>query len=346
MRALHRSSVNRLIRLESYKQSKMFSLEENCGDNQFDNNNEVSQNDVNYPTAVTKPSIDVDAPETAARVSKRKQQFSLRKCQSDTSIGRCSEIDKMGSDISRSRSFDNIETDSIVYESLVRNKAVKKDESIVDSDEDYKLLESSSDDGMNSSDENCQANTIEHTPTLDLGCNGHETNENRIMESNINYNQQQPRAGNEIENDLLCKKYSTLPRVKIKNGNVNVDHDPFVRCSVPNKSFDSRAHCSKENLNEIKVFNDNFKTEITTDTDTSEVLNKIDNKVSDVEAFRSTTLPKTRSRLSEPFSRHSLRRPIDSTVPRKYFRISNALEHSAVIIPDNIESASGTGKNK
>lgn len=328
----------------------MFSLEENCCDNQLDNNNEESRSDVNYPTAITKPSIDVDAPETAARVSRRKlQQFSLRKSKSGSSVRRCSEIDKMGLGISRSRSFDNIETDSIVYESLVRNKTVQKDEIFDDSDEDYKLLESSSEGGAIDSnidsDDDGIANTIEHTETLNMDCDGHDTNENRIMESKINYNQQSPRAGNEIENDLLCKKYSTLPRVKIKNGNGNVDHDPFVRCSVPNKSFDNRAHCSKENMNEIKVFNDDYKVETTTDT--SEVLSKSDNKAGEVKTFRSTTLPKTRSRLSEPFSRHSLRRAIDSTVLRKHFRISNASEHSAVIIPESaVSAASGTGKNE
>ena len=319
----------------------MFPLDENCSDNEHDNNNGASQGDVNYLTAITKLSVVVSELESVACIcaSKRKQKFGLRRIKSDSDVQRVSKIDKMGSRISRSRSFDNVETDSIVYESLVKNnKIVKKDERSLcsfddDIDDDYKLLETSEDE-KEVDDVNC---IIENNSKPD-----HETIENRISESNSNNINciQQPRhviTGNENQSDLLCKKYSTLPRVKIKKG--NVDHDHFVRCSVPNKSFDSRAHCSKEVMSETQVQND-IKCVTGNVANTSKISNESD-IASNLETFRSTTLPKTRSRLSEPFFRHSFRQAIDSTMPRKHFRISNASEHSAIIIP---EVASGTGK--
>lgn len=343
----------------------MFPLERNCSDNERDNDNGTSRAHVNYFDAITKLSGDDGELERSARVrSKRKQQFKLRQCKSDSNVRRCSEIDKMGSKVSRSRSFDNVETDSIMYESLLNAKSVKKDEkslcSLEDSEDDYKLLETSEDEKDSSSEAdvdvdaniksvNCITNKAGITSDLD----GHDTAENRISESkieNINCIHQAPRvissAGNEIESDLLCKKYSTLPRVKIKKG--NVDHDQLgVRSSVPNKSFtDNRAHCSKEitseNEKQVQV---NDGVTASNSTDTSEVPGDgMSDKTDDLETFRSTTLPKTRSRLKESLFRHSLRQAIDSTTPRKHFRISDASEHSAIIIPDIVESASGTGK--
>lgn len=337
---------------------KMFPFEKNCSDNERDNNNGTSQGNVNYPTAITKLSIHVGELESAAcvRVSKRRQ-FSLRQSKSESNVRRCSKIDKMGSRISRSRSFDNVESDSIVYESLVKDKSVNKDEkslcSFDDFDDDYKLLESSEDEGDSNSeaggdDANCimsAAGNISKTVF-----DGHDTTENRLLESNINNINciEQPRrvitsTGNEIQSDLLCKKYSTLPRVKIKKG--NVDHDHIVRCSVPNKSFDNRAHCSKETMSESQVQSDGNSATIKI-AGIPEVPDNSDRR-NDLETFKSTTLPKTRSRLSEPFFRHSLRQAIESTMPRKHFRISNASEHSAIIIPDStLESASGTGKKR
>lgn len=324
----------------------MFPFGENCSDNERDNNKGTSQVDVNYLTAIAKLSGELESV-VRVRASERKQQFSLRQCKSDSNVRRYSKIDKMGLKVSRSRSFDNVD-ESIVYKPLVKDKSVKKDEmslcSLEDSDGDYKLLDSSEDEIISGSDAsgtdaNCITGNI--SITVDDGLDITENNISELKTNNINCIQPQrcvviTSAGNEIPNDLLCKKYSTLPRVKIKKG--NVDHDHFLRCSTPNNAFDSQAHCSRENTSETQVQNSPASS-----LNTSQVNDKSD-KTNDLETFRSTTLPKTRSRLSEPFFRHSLRQAIDSTMPRKHFRISNASEHSAIIIPDNIESASGTGK--
>lgn len=302
-------------------ETNVHSLEERCSDNQRDNDSETSRAHVNY---LTNLSISDKAATCAAR--RKRQQLELRKCKSDSNVRRRSEIDKMGSRISRSRSFDNLETDSIVYASLMARKLSL--ESCDASDDDYKLLESS--------DERSDVDDNHYATNINFDCDGHDTAENRssIIEAGTNCIQQPPptprvdltSAGNEIENDLLCKKYSTLPRVNFKNG--NLDHEQFSRRSAPYKSCNSRAHV-----------NVNVKT-----ANTSEAPNNSD-KSNDFTSFRSTTLPKTRSRLSEPFSRHSLRRAIDLTIPRKHFRISDASEHSAAIIPASNESTSGTGEN-
>lgn len=268
-------------------------------DNRYANSNEISPSDDNC--FAEKLSIAACAAE----------QFYLRRCRSDCSVPK---IDEMGARIGRSKSFESLNTDSIVYK-----KVVKKDEkslnSFEDSEDDYKLLDSSgdeSDGGSDTDDNHCATDIIEPI------CDGHDSPE--IATNNCN--------GNEIENDLLCEKYSTLPRVKTKNG--NVDHEAFARHSAPYKSADCRPHCSKENMSKEIV-----------DTKASDVLTN-DDKAADFSSFRSTTLPKTRSRLSEPYSRHSLRRAIDLTISRKHF--SNASDHRALIIPGN-ESSSGTGKN-
>lgn len=303
-------------------------------DKHCDNNNAILHSDVNCSTAIAKRSF--FAPRACA--SKRKRQFNLRKCKSDSNVNRRhSAIDRMGSSISRSKSCDNIETDSIVYESMSEHK--KADEkslcSFDDSDEDYKLLESTEHDDSDCGEDGSGCVTT------------NAENDTPISASNCNFIQQKlPRAGNEIENDLLCKKYSTLPRVKYKNGVTACDQ--LLRCSVPYKSFDNRAHCSKEEImNDFQVVS-NKQLETAEVSETLEATIESD-KQNDFTAtstpFRSTTLPKTRSRLSEPYSRHSLRQAIDSTMPRKQLKISDALENNAAIIPDdNDMSEAGAGK--
>lgn len=345
-----RSGVQRHKRfsfgLESYK--KMFPFEENCSDNERDNNNGTSRTHVNYPIAITKRSSELENAAARVRASKRKQQFSLRQCKSESNVRRNSEIDKMGSRVSRSRSFDNVDAESVEYKSLMKKSLTNDERSDFDDSEDeYKPLEDESDSESAADEDNCITSAAE-TVAADISpetgaADGHEAIEKRISESNINNINCIARrgltsTGNEIQSDLLCKKYSTLPRVKIKKG--NVDHDHVARCSV---QIENRAHCSKEIMSETQVQSDGNSSTANIST-VSAVPNESD-KANDLETFRSTTLPKTRSRLSEPFFRvHSLRRAIDSTMPRKQFRISNASEHSAIIIPESIESASGTGK--
>lgn len=337
----------------SEKVTTMFSPGDKCNDNRPDNNNAISQNDVNCNTA--KRSF---APQAAvvACASKRKRQLNLRKCKSESDVGRRYSIDfRMGSTISRSKSYDNIETDSIVYESLTKNRKVDEKSlcSLDDSDEDYKLLESSENDDDSDSggedDSGCVTKTISKRDGHD---NAENSNSVSAFDNHNSCMQQTPRAGNEVEIDSLCKKYSTLPRVKIKKG--IVDRDQFLRCSVPYKSFDERAHCSKEEvISDFEVVSDG-KSETAEVSETLEAPIKSD-KLSDVTSsqstsFRSMTLPKTRSRLSEPYFRHSLRQAIDLTMPRKHVEISNALEHNAAIIPGNNETMTmvamaGNGKH-
>lgn len=321
----------------------MFSPAEKFSDNHCDNNNVILQSDVNCHTASF-------APQAAAFVACASKR-NLRKCKSDSNVERRhSEIDRMGSTISRSKSYDNIETDSIMYESLTKNKKVEVDECFDDSDEDYKLLESTENDDSDSGEEEdsgCAKKAIEQTSNHD----DHEIGSPILASNNNNYDciqQTLPRAGNEIENDSLHEKYSTLPRVKYKKG--IVDRDQFSRCSMPYKSFDSRARCSKEEIiHEFGVVIDGK-------CETAEVLeapvksDKLsDGDITSSTTFRSTTLPKTRSRMSEPYSRHSLRQAIDLTMPTKHFRISDASEHNTVIIPGRNEATAlgaGMGKKK
>jgi hypothetical protein len=318
----------------------MFSPKEMCSDNHRDNNNEMLQSDDNCGRSF--------APQASAVVcaSKRKQQFDLRKCKSDSNVDRRHSKIDMGSTLSRSKSCDNIETDSIVYKSLTKNRKVDEKSlcSFDESEDDYKLLESSENDDDSDSgedDSGCITKTV-------LNRNGHDTTQNSSSFMN-NHNsdciQQTPRAGNEIEieiknenDDLLCKKYSsTLPRVKHEKG--IVDRDRFSRCSMPYKSSDNRAHCSKEVImSDFEVVSDG-KSEAAEVSKTLEAPIKGD-KANDVTSsplpsFRSTTLPKTRSRLSEPYSRHSLRHAIDLTMPMKHFGVSDASEGNAAIVPGN-----------
>lgn len=298
------------------------------GVNQSDNNNEISSGAVNYPTGIARIS-NARALESAPR---RNQQQNLRKCKSDC-FRRRSKIDRMGSDISRSRSLDNIETEGVAYASL---KKGKKDD-FDDSDDDYKLLESTDNDSTSETDDNCATTSaIEQISTADDDALESTRNSaSKVSASHVNCTQHViTPAGNEVEpkSDFLCEKYSTLPRVKFKKG--NVDHEMFARCSMPHKSFDYRA-CSKASVNGVDADNESAATTVW------EVLEKRD-KENDFSSLRCTTLPKTRSRLSEPYSRRSLRRAIDSTMPRKHF--SYGSEHSAVIIPASSEAACGTGK--
>lgn len=292
-------------------------LEVNCNrDNQLDNN-EISRSDVNC----------------LGRLSKAASaQLTLRKCQSDSNVRRRSRVDKMGARISRSRSADSVPAEIAAYESLLKDK--KKDErslcSFGDSDEEYKILESSElDSGSEADDENDCA-TFEQCPSA-LSY-GHDSAENSRASNDYIHRSSSTRAassaGNETRNDLLCEKSSTLPRVN--HPKCNVEHEVFAAC----KPFDYRGQVLQ---NEVKVMaSDNGQ------DDTSEVLD--DKPTADFTQHRSTTLPKTRSRLSEPYSRLSLRRAIDSTMLRKHSSISDAPTHSAVIIPAGNESTSGTGK--
>ena len=290
------------------------------GDNNSDNNNEVSRCNDNYAK------LSFASSPVVAFASDSKQQFKLRRCRSQSKVKSLqTEINKMGNTINRSKSLDNVINDSRVYESLMpkeREKEVVNDSD--SSDDDYKLLESSDDEVVD-----CVTNTCEET-TND---NGHDNTENRSSENLDSNNdciqQLSPSCADASLNDLFCQKYSTLPRVKFKKGNVN--RDPFARCSVPYKSFSVNCPSSDE----IKVVNDS-PTSLTSEAPSRRDKSKIEN------SFRSTTLPKPRSRLSEPFSRRSLRPAIDFAMPAKHFRISDAPQHSAVIIP---ESTSGTGKN-
>jgi hypothetical protein len=309
----------------------MFAAAEKCSDNQRDEN---SQSVVNCHT---KRSF---APEAGDGDGKK-----LRKCKSQPNVGRRhSEINRMGTTISRSKSFDNIESDSFVYKTLTKRK--KSLCSFDDSDEDYKLLESTENDDSDSGgdDSGCVTKTM-------VNHDGHDTTENSspILASNNSFNdciQRAPRAGNE----LTGKKYSTLPRVNVESR--SVDRDQFARFSAPYKSFDNRAHCSKEEVLSDFRFVSGGKSE------TAEVLKFMEVPVrsdkqnsvtsSPSPTFRSTTLPKTRSRQSEPYSRRSLRQAIDLTMPRKRLGISDASEHNAAIIPgsEGRASAIATGMGK
>lgn len=283
----------------------------NCiGDYQRDNN-EISQRDVNCLTA---------------SFANKQRQLNLHKCKSDSDVRRRSRIDKMGARISRSKSLDNISTESVVYKSLLLNKPKRDERSLCsfdDSEEDYKILESSEgevDSGSEYEEDKNNCVTIEQCSTVD----GRTENRIRVV---VDQQHQQTTAGNEIiQNDLSCEKYSTLPRVNLPKG--NVEHETFARRSMTFKSHENRG----QKMNEVRV----------KATD-----NTSDDKTTDFTSARSTTLPKTRSRLSEPFSRHSLRRAIDLTMPRKYSAsdISDAPTHSEVIISADNESTSGTGKN-
>lgn len=278
-----------------------------CSVNQSDNSNEKSQRDDNR----SKLSL---ALENASRSSKRKQQSSLRKYKSESNV--C----EMGSRLSRSKSLESVEIDRVAYESLKRKRAA----SLVsaESEDDYKLLESSEVDSE-ADDNNYASSTIENDSKAKGDHDSAENSGSNMIVNCINRD-----GGNEIKNELLCKKSSTLPRVKLKNG--NVDHEKFVRHSAPYKSLDNRTHRLNKNIRdeELAIVG-------------GETITESDKASSDFEAFRSTTLPKTRPRC-KPFFRHSLRRAIDSTMHSRHSRISDASEHSAPIIPAT--SSSGIGK--
>lgn len=268
-----------------------------CSVNQSDNSDQNSLYDVNS----SKLSLALEN----AGCLKRKQQFSLRKYKSESSVR------EMGSRLSRSKSFENADVGSAAYESLKR----KRISSIVseESEDDYKLLESS-----------------EVEPDTDDTIEGDVSNAEGYVHaensssSNVNVNCSQHHAGNESKNELFSEKFSTLPRVRLKNE--NVDQENFARRSVPYKSLDNRAYCSKENIRDKQR--------------AVEAIDESDKVCIDFKAFRSTTLPKTRPHC-ESFFRHSLRQTIDSTMLRKHSRISDASEHSAAIIP----ATNGSGKN-
>lgn len=140
-----------------------------ASDNQLDNNNEKSESSANCRWQ------DV-------RASKRKRRrLSLRKCKSESNVRRRHEIDEMGSNVSRSRSLDNIETDSIVYEALTDNKAAKRDENSLcdfESEDDYKLLQSSEDELAD--EEPCEAISPAHS-ALDV----HDSAETASSDLNV-----------------------------------------------------------------------------------------------------------------------------------------------------------------
>lgn len=317
----------------------MFAPGENRNDNKLDEKSQC------YDNCNTKRSF---APETCD--VERKQ---LRKCKSDSNVGRRhSEIDRMGTTISRSKSIDNIETDNILYETLTKKTKVdvKSLCSFDDSDEDYKLLESTENDDSDSGgdDSGCVIKAM-------ASCDGHDIAENStpISAANNIFDdciQQTPRADNEMIGDLLCKKYSTLPRVNYEKG--SADGDQFARRSMPYKSFDNRAHCSKEEVMSAFLVVSDEKSE------TADILKFVEvpvrsDKQNEVTSspsptFRSTTLPKTRSRQCEPYSRQSLRHTIDLTMPRKHLGISDASAHNTAIIPgsEGITTAVASGMGK
>lgn len=236
-------------------------------DNHVDNNNEKSESSVNCSAKLS------------SAMGNRKRPLSLRKCKSDLNVRRRLKIDEMGSNISRSRSLDNMESDSFVYESLTGNKGAKRDDNSLcgfeDSDDDYKLLRTSEDE---EEEESCATTVEQILPAATaVDVDGHD-----IAES-TNFVQ------------ASCDHHrSTLPRVK------HEPHDGFARFSAPYMSLADRA--PHEPSDKLSEFN---------------------------------TLPKTRSRQSEPHS-------IDS---RKQSSISNAPEHTAAIIPAGLASTSTSGKN-
>jgi hypothetical protein len=174
--------------------------EEDVSDNQLDNNNEKSASSANGWWR-------------GVRASKRKRPLSLRKCESESNVRRRLEIDEMGSNVSRSKSLDNMETDSIVYEALTHNKAAKRDENSLcgfESEDDYKLLASSEDEV-----EPCGAISPAHSTP-----DSHDHAE--IADSDLSADGEQPTPA------ATRQEHSTLPRV---------DDEVFVRLSAAYKSL-------------------------------------------------------------------------------------------------------------
>jgi hypothetical protein len=178
-------------------------------DNQLDNNNEMSEGNDNCRWQ------DVLS-------SKRKRPLSLRICKSESNVRRRLKIDKMGSvesNVSRSRSLDNIKTDSIVYEALTLDKVPKRDESSLcdfESEDDYNLLQNSEDEIV-----------VEEPARLILSLHHSALDDRNIAET---LNSDFDTDSEQLTPPASCQDNLTLPRVS---------DEVFVRSSAPYKSLAS-----------------------------------------------------------------------------------------------------------
>lgn len=295
----------------------MFPLEEDCTDNHNDVNNQISQNSDNCLTAINNFSA-LQAAET-----ERNQQLMIRKCKSESSFKESSKkVQKMGTTLSRSKSCENFETDRIVIEPLMPDKLVAKDDHSLcgfdDSEEEYELLE-------NSDDIEDEQEITEGDKDNDDGLIEEETHSDGqaiIQNANTSSVISEWSPQNAVLGDL-SKASTTSMFVKIDEVDKEENDLRFLRYSMPNKS-----------INNDQAFLP--KTAQSLDSPLDETIYSA--------AVKSTTLPKTRSRLCESRLRHSLRKAIDFTQSRKYSSFSNGSRNATEIIPDTNEQAN-MGKN-
>lgn len=366
-------------------------------------NHGISQKPINYPH-----SSQLQAYDAYATAKKYEKQF--RRCKSCTDIEKQAKINnKMGSRVSRSHSCDNVMVNSVsfVYEPLNRKNLLVNQDIVSDNDDsdDYKLLDSSSDDESDnnefsnvklniSNNDDChecpikdsndinddsidddngsyERTTNTNKNMLSINCDGQQhdnTDENSctiITKSTnghtlqLNVNGTVP-SSNINDNCSLITKFSTLPRMKAHESNNN---ENCVRrsCKVTKKRTDVLNEREIEEVKKpVKLENVNNNCECSGNSSSSRTMLNIqennthhDNVINEIQKsdktndllFHCTTLPKARSRMSEPpHFRHSLRHSIDPERPRKCLSEFNAsgIETTAVNCD---ESTSGAGKS-
>lgn len=315
-----------------------------------DNHCEISQNNANYSRCNS----------YCLNANPIQSRRMLVRCKSDFNIERWTKINnRMGVTVSRrSKSSDNISTstDSFVYEPL--NRTVAYIDAEVSDNDDYKLLDNSTDDNLSSEDnDNDNSLNIIALSNASANCDGHNDNNEQkssctsIITKSTNEKTAQMNVNvdkclnvNERCAENVIRKFSTLPRLKsreniarqedrvrksckITTGRVyNTNEDEFQDCRVTiDKSRDSTIDTSDDNNEKVILRTENSK---------SDRMNEL--------TFHSTTLPKARSRLSEPQFRHSLRYTIDSDNSRKYLSECNASGSNN----NSAESTSGTRTSK
>ncbi|CRK91179.1 CLUMA_CG004864, isoform A [Clunio marinus] len=306
-----------------------------------DNSNEISQDNVTFLKIAKRLH---GAKTFSISTSNEKRHFDLFRSKSESQLSLLSlnleKSIKMGQEIRKSKSCEEMNKDSPVYCSLVKRIDERVDEESFNySDEDYKLLENSE----NSSDYGddltiIKANNINHYDQ------DNEVTESRIDETNMQSDEQ-----SSIRNtfDVQCKPFesffkennvaadrtcSTFPRKRFRN-------ECFVknearRCSLSCKAVENQSRALKSynksvNSSELNAPN-------TSEQNHKEIVESPLNR-DDFSSFRRSTLPKTRSRFDEKnsHSRHSLRRTINFTNvtnPGEQHRI--VMNCNAIYMPD------------
>ncbi|XP_070506389.1 sodium-dependent transporter bedraggled [Chironomus tepperi] len=357
-------------------------------------NHETSQMSINYP----------HSSQLHAYATARKYEKQFRRCKSYTDIEKRTKINNiMGSRVSRSHSSDNMMVNSVsfVYEPLNRKNLLVNQDIVSDNDDsdDYKLLDSSSDDESDVNDNNefsnvklnisnnddCHECPIKDsndinddsiddddnngsyettTNTMSINCDGQQQYDNMDENSctiitkstnghtiQFNVNETSPSSSN--DNCSFIKKFSTLPRIKSHESN-NVHNENCVRRSykVPRKRTDVLNEREIEEVKKpVKLENVNNNCECSSSTMLNIHENNAhhDNVINDIQKsdkisdslFHCTTLPKARSRMSEPLHfRHSFRHSFDPERPRKCLSEFNASGIETTVVNCD-ESTSG-----